>query len=295
MTMTHVRAGATLGISTDAATVSERLLASVVLISSGRGAGSGVIWQPDSLIVTNSHVVHSPNVEVTLRDGTELAGTLVARDPSRDLAAIKVAASSLPAAMIGDSAHLHVGQFVLAVGNPLGLRGVVTAGIITAVGQVVAGAGTRLDDLIQADVSLAPGNSGGPLADVEGRVLGINAMISAAGIALAIPAAAVQAFLAPHRPNRPYLGISGLPVTVQATGTRRGGLLLTAVDEGSPADRAGMLQGDIVVGLDGGDVQGEDDVHHWMGGWQSGRPAQIDVVRGQEPRRFLLSPSVQAA
>jgi S1-C subfamily serine protease len=295
MTMTHVRAGATLGISTDAATVSERLLASVVLISSGRGAGSGVIWQPDGLIVTNSHVVHSPNVEVTLRDGTELAGTLVARDPSRDLAAIKVAATDLPAATIGDSAHLHVGQFVLAAGNPLGLRGVVTAGIITAVGQVVAGAGTRLDDLIQADVSLAPGNSGGPLADVEGRVLGINAMISAAGIALAIPAAAVRAFLAPHRPNRPYLGISGLPVTVQAAGTRRGGLLLTAVDEGSPADRAGMLQGDIVVGLDGGDVQGEDDVHYWMGTWQSGRPVQIDVVRGQEPRRFLLAPSIQAA
>lgn len=295
MTMTQVFPSATLGISTDAATVSERLLASVVLIRSGRGSGSGVIWQPDGLIVTNNHVVHSSNVEVVLYDGTELAGTLIARDSARDLAALQVEAAGLPAAEVGDSAHLHVGQFVLAVGNPLGLRSVVTAGIITSVGQVVAGTGIRLDDLIQADVSLAPGNSGGPLADVNGRVLGINSMISAAGIALAVPVAAVKAFLAPHRPNRPYLGISGTTVTIVAAGGRRGGLLLTGVDEGSPADRAGLMQGDVVVGLDGATVQGDDEVHLWMGGWHSGTPVEIDVVRGPEPRKFVVVPSIQAA
>lgn len=295
MTMTQVLPNHTLGISTDAATVSERLLASVVLIRSGRGSGSGVIWQSDGLIITNSHVIHSPNVEVVLRDGTELAGTVVARDPARDLAAVRVEAHDLPAVEVGDSSHLHVGQFVLAVGNPLGLRSVVTAGIITSVGQVVAGTGIRLDDLIQADVSLAPGNSGGPLADVDGRVLGINSMISASGMALAVPSAAVKAFLAPHRPNRPYLGISATAVTVLSAGERRGGLLLTDVDEGSPAERAGILQGDVVVGLDGATVQGDDEMHLWMGNWSTGTPVEIDIVRGPEPRTFVVVPSIQAA
>jgi S1-C subfamily serine protease len=120
-------------------------------------------------------------------------------------------------------------------------------------------------------------------------------MISAAGIALAVPAAAVTAFLAPHRPNRPYLGITGTAVTIVAAGERRGGLLLTAVDEGSPADRAGMLQGDVVVGIDGAAVQGDDELYMWMGNWHSGAPVEIDVVRGPEPRKFVVVPSIQAA
>jgi S1-C subfamily serine protease len=254
-----------------------------------------VIWRADGLIVTNNHVVHSPIVGVVLHDGTELAGRLIARDPSRDLAAIQVDVIDLPAATLGDSDHLHVGQFVLAAGNPLGMRGVVTAGIITAAGQVTAGNGTRLDDLIQADVSLAPGNSGGPLADIEGRVLGINAMISSTGIALAVPVAAVKAFVAPHRPHRPYLGISGTTVTIVTAGEHQKGLLLTAIDDGSPAERAGLLQGDVVVRLDGTAVRGDDDIHLWMSNWHSRAPVEIDVVRGPEPRKFVVLPSIQAA
>ncbi len=289
--------------SAGAALVEEARRAVVEVRSGGRGSGAGVIWPGEGLVLTNNHVVAwgrcRGGVRVILHDGRALEAEVVKRSRGLDLALLRLRGETggLPVAPVGDSDALRVGELVYAIGHPWGNPGTATAGVVSGLGVTGGrsrwgGSSTRY---VRSDVALAPGNSGGPLADVEGRVLGINAMISAAGIALAIPAAAVRAFLAPHRPNRPYLGISGLPVTVQAAGTRRGGLLLTAVDEGSPADRAGMLQGDIVVGLDGGDVQGEDEVHRWMGDWQSGRPVQIDVVRGQEPRRFLLAPSIQSA
>ena len=286
---------ATSGVSADTATVAEALLASVVLVRSGWGSGSGVIWEPDGLIVTNSHVVHADTADVILRDGTRYAGRLVARNPARDLAALRIDATGLPAARVGDSSRLHVGQVVLAVGNPLGLRGAVTAGIITGIGQVATQERTRLDDLIQADVALAPGNSGGPLADAAGRVLGINSMISATGIALAVPVAAVQAFLAPQRKDRPYLGISGMAVHVRAAGQTRGGVLLTTVEDGSPAERAGLMQGDVVLGFDGRDLQSDDDLHAWLAGWEGGKPVELAVLRGQEPREFTVVPATQAA
>ncbi len=284
---------ATINISSATATVAERLLASVVLINSGRGSGSGVIWAADGLIVTNSHVVHADAAEVILRDGTRLEGRLIARNPARDLAALRIEATGLPAAAPGDSSRLHVGQMILAVGNPLGLRGVVTAGIITGVGQVATRERTRLDDLIQADVALAPGNSGGPLADIAGRVIGINSMISAAGIALAIPVAAVQAFLAPQRKDRPYLGIEAMAVHVRTTAQERGGLLLTTVEDGSPADRAGLLQGDVVLGFDGQPIQSDDDLNLWMASWEGGRAVELAVIRGHEPREFTVVPSTR--
>ncbi|MEJ7652362.1 MAG: trypsin-like peptidase domain-containing protein [Chloroflexia bacterium] len=186
-------------VSADAASVADALLDSVVLVQSSGGSGSGVIWRSDGLIVTNSHVMNSDTARIILRDGRRMDAELVARDPDHDLAALRVQAEGLPAVLVGDSSRLRVGQFVLAVGNPMGMRGVVTAGIITGVGQVSQDGRTRLDDLIQADVALAPGNSGGPLADSSGAVLGINSMISGSGIALAIPSQVVQEFLSPER------------------------------------------------------------------------------------------------
>jgi serine protease Do len=155
------------------------------------GGGSGVIWSSDGLIVTNAHVAREKQVEVALPDGRKLCAGLVARDARRDLAALRVSASGLPAVELGNSDRLRVGQLVMAVGNPLGIAGAVTTGIIHALGPLQV----RGQDWIQGDVSLAPGNSGGMLADAEGRVIGINTMIFA-GLALAVPVNAIARFLA---------------------------------------------------------------------------------------------------
>jgi serine protease Do len=282
------------GISADTADVAETLLQSVVMVRSRGGSGSGVIWDADGLIITNNHVAHSDEVEVILRDGTKLHGMVQARDPQHDLAAVRVDAHALPAVSIGDSSRIHVGQVVLAVGNPMGMRSVVTAGIVTGAGQISRDGQTRLEDLIQADVALAPGNSGGPLADAAGRVLGINTMIGANGIALAIPSATVQTFLSPQQRAQPYLGIMGMPVQVRSTGQPRGGLLLTSIEEGSPADRAGLLQGDILLGLDDQEVETGDELRGRLANWQAGAPMRLRVLRGAEPREFTFVPTLQA-
>lgn len=283
----------TVGVSTDTADVAEGLLRSVVLVHGRPGSGSGVIWDADGLIVTNSHVVSGDTAEVVLRDGTRHEANVVARDARQDLAALRINAHDLPVARAGNSSRVHVGQVVLAVGNPMGMRGVVTAGIVTGVGQVTADEHTRLRDLIQADVMLAPGNSGGPLADAAGRVLGINSMISAAGIALAIPVAKVQVFLSPLSRGQPYLGITAMTVQVRPAGQPRGALLLTAIDEGSPAERAGLLQGDVLVGLDGQDVETDDAFVSRLATWEGDAPVRLQVMRGHEAREFTFVPTLR--
>ena len=174
--------------------VAEQLRQSTVQVRGrrGPGGGSGVIWQPDGVIITNAHVVRGAEAIVTLADGRTFDAAVTARDDERDLAALKTEAADLPAAPIGDSDGLRVGELVLAVGNPLGLTGAVTAGVVHAIG---GGEGPRQRGWVQADVRLAPGNSGGPLADAQGRVIGINSMI-AGGLALAVPSNAVARFLA---------------------------------------------------------------------------------------------------
>ncbi|MDQ6664471.1 MAG: trypsin-like peptidase domain-containing protein [Acidobacteriota bacterium] len=205
--------------------LARRLLPSSVQV--GRG-GSGVIWNSDGVIVTNAHVVRGPRVRVQLRDGRSLEGEVTARDPRRDLAALRVEARDLPAAAIGNSNGLRVGQIVAAVGNPLGVVGSVTAGIIHAAGE---------SNWIQADVRLAPGNSGGMMTDTEGRVVGINTMI-VSGIAFAIPSNAVAAFLKGGTSRR-TIGITMHPT--------RAGLAILKVEPHGPADRAGMAVGDILL------------------------------------------------
>ena len=271
------------------------LLQSVVLIESNPGSGSGIIWERDGLIITNSHVVRGDRARVTLRDGTHYDGTLLARDERHDLAALRIDAQDLPAITAGDSSRIHVGQVVLAVGNPMGMRGVVTAGIVTGAGQVTIDGQTRLRDMIQADVALAPGNSGGPLADAAGQILGVNAMIGPSGIALAIPTATVQAFLLPVSRRQPYLGLTTLAVRTRSEGGQRGALLVTVVEEGSPAERAGVLQGDIILHFDGATIEDNDAFLSQLARWDGIAPVYLNVKRGSEARAFTFVPTIQTA
>ena len=175
-------------VTEELAAVAAALSRSTVQVRTRRfGVGSGVIWHPSGLIITNAHVVRGPRATVELSDGRVLDAVCTRRDLQRDLAALTVSAADLPSVTVGDSDALRVGQLVLAVGNPLGLVGALTTGIIHAMGPKDA-------SWVQADVRLAPGNSGGPLADVHGRVIGINAVI-AGGLALAVPSKAVERFL----------------------------------------------------------------------------------------------------
>lgn len=222
------------------AAIAEHLRRSSVQIGDERGVrgGSGVIWETgagQSVIITNAHVVSGRRARVTLHNGQTSEGRVINRDDRRDLAALTIDAGGLPAATIGDSSALRVGELVFAVGNPLGLVGALTVGIVHANGK----------QWIGADVRLAPGNSGGMLADAEGRVVGINSMI-AHGLALAIPSNAVKRFLA--RESRPQLGIKlrAVPVTHDAEDLL--GLLVFDVQRGSLAERSGLMIGDIIVG-----------------------------------------------
>ena len=181
------------GIGGDLTAVTGRLKRITVQVHGARaGMGSGVIWASDGLIVTNAHVAQDRLVGVVLSDGGSLEARLLAWDPERDLAALAIDAQGLPAADVGDSAALRVGELVVAVGNPLGLPGAVTAGVIHAIGPHRSVG----PSFIQADLRLAPGNSGGPLANAHGRVIGINARV-AGGLALAVPSSLVARFLAP--------------------------------------------------------------------------------------------------
>lgn len=292
-TMTEPESAA-VGVSDGAASVAERLLRSTVLVKSRWGGGSGVIWDQDGLIVTNSHVLRDDDASVVLHDDARLEARVVARAPEKDLAALRVERQGLPAAAIGDSSRVRVGQVVLAAGNPLGLRGVVTAGILTGAGQVLEDERMRLDDLLQADVSLAPGNSGGPLADVEGRVLGINSMISGSGVALAIPSQRVQEWITPEVYGQAYLGVRAVPITTRSSNGERPALLLLSVEEGSPADRSGHVQGDVLVGLDGEDIPSAEGLRARLRTVNSGDPVTLNILRGGEPREFVAVPSTRA-
>jgi S1-C subfamily serine protease len=167
---------------------------SVVIVHGGQGHGSGVVWTSQGLIVTNDHVTSRGRADIETWDGRHLHGTVLARDPGNDLAAIQVEDTSLPAAAIGDSRAVRVGQLIVAIGHPLGVRGTATLGFVSAVDRVIQNGGNRRD-IIHADVELLPGNSGGPLADIAGRVIGIASMIVSPGIAIAVPSHVVGEFV----------------------------------------------------------------------------------------------------
>ena len=221
-----------------AAAVAESLQRSTVTVRNGRhSAGSGVVWSEDGLIITNAHVATRRSARIELHDGRSFEGTVVERDPRIDLAALRIDTGGLNAVTVRDSASLRVGEIVVAVGNPFGLRGAVTSG-------VVHGPPGRW---VSADVRLAPGNSGGPLADALGRVVGVNSMVVAGATALAVSSNAVQRFLGESVVQPFRLGVRLAAVTANADGRDFSGYLILDVLPGSAASDIGLLIGDVLV------------------------------------------------
>jgi serine protease Do len=246
--------------STASAHMVGRAHESVVQVRSrGRGTGAGVIWDAEELVLTNHHVVaggrQRARVQVVLHDGRTFDAEVARRGPDLDLALLRIrgAPGGLPAAPLGDSGALRVGHLVYAIGHPWGRLGTVTAGIVSGL-DVVRGPGGRAR-YVQSDVALAPGNSGGPLLNARGEVVGINAMIFGR-LALSIPSNAASTWLAGASVRRPRLGVRVLPVGLPAFLRRTNreaaqtGLMVAAVEGGSPAERAGLLVGDVLLGLD---------------------------------------------
>jgi S1-C subfamily serine protease len=276
----------------------------------GNGAGSGVIVAPDGFVLTNHHVVeHASAVEVRLTDGRVLAADVVGSDPATDLAVVRVADGSLPTAELGDSSQLRVGQLVIAIGNPLGFQSTVSTGVVSALGRGLRSTSGRLiENVVQTDVALNPGNSGGPLVDSRGRVVGINtAMISAAqGLSFAIPVNTarwvVAELLGTGRVRRAYLGVSayGRPVGrriqrhLQLDGA--GVVQVVSVEPGGPAHRAGLRGGDVIYAVDGQQVADVDDIHRLLTAMlqratAGPRPVRLSILRNGEQRELSCLPT----
>src|SRR6058998_98543 len=269
-----------------------------------QGHGSGFAFTPDGFILTNSHVAHgATKTEVAFADGRRLRAELVGDDPDTDLAILRVDASSLVAAPLGDSAALRVGQVVIAIGNPLGFQSTVTAGVVSALGRSFRSVSGRLiDDVIQTDAALNPGNSGGPLANSLGEVIGVNTavILPAQGICFAVAintAKFVAGQLIAHgRIRRGRIGVAGqhvplLRLAVRAHGLEaKSGVLVTGVESGSPAERAGLKQGDIIVGFAGHAVVGIDDLHRLLATDRIGTPAVVALLRGADKLELPIVP-----
>jgi serine protease Do len=261
--------------------IAEQLRRSTVLVLPGeRGNGSGVIWSADGVIVTNAHVTRASQMRVQLWDGREFAAALVSRDTRRDLAALRISAANLPAATVADSSQLRPGELAIAIGNPLGFVGALTTGVVHAVGPL-----RRFgpEPWVQADVRLAPGNSGGPLADARGRVIGINTMV-AGRLALAVPSNAVTSFLAAD-PIDAWLGVIVAPVRIPRPGSRSKtfGLVLLEVEPDSPAANASLMPGDILLGTDEKSFASLDDLASSLQG-AGPRLVRLSFLRGNYER-----------
>jgi serine protease Do len=283
-----------LALSEALAEITAQIKPSLVLLGQGNGHGAGVIWRSDGIIVTNRHVLRDDRVDVVLEDGRRLTGIVAARHPERDLAVVKVAAEGLPAASIGDSSTVRPGEIVVAVGHPHGLRSAATAGIIVAAGQAATLEGPRTGDWLQTDVALRPGYSGGPLVNARGTVIGVNTMVSGR-LSLSIPSSAVERFVAGERPGDPraWLGVNGLVVPLRLP-DYEAGFLLSEVAEGSPADRAGLMVGDIIVEIGEADVEDAESVPASILRMNPGEAVEIGILRGGEPRRFTVVPTARA-
>ena len=271
-----------------------------------QGAGSGVIVTPDGYVLTNSHVVHdATQLEVTLADGRTLPARVTGEDSATDLAVIRVAADSLPAAQLGDSGRLKVGQMVIAIGNPLGFQATVTAGVVSALGRSMHSySGQLIDNVIQTDAALNPGNSGGPLVDSRGRVVGINTAIiqGAQGICFALPINTarwvVGQLIKDGKIDRAFLGIAGetRPLhirMVRAIGhSAPSAVAIVQVTPLSPAERAGLRAGDVILAFNETPVVTVDDVHRFLSQAHIGDRVEVSVLRGGEQLRLtaVLSP-----
>jgi S1-C subfamily serine protease len=296
----------------------ERISASVVHIAvhqaAGRtrsgeprerqGGGSGFVFTPDGLILTNSHVVHeAAHIAVTLSDGRQMPATLIGDDPASDLAVIRIDEPGLVAAELGDSQRLRVGQVAIAIGAPYGFQSTVTAGVVSALGRSLRSySGRLIDDVIQTDASLNPGNSGGPLIDSAGRVIGVNTatILPAQGICFAIGINTAKfvasRLLRDGRIRRSFVGISAQTVPLHRRVVRfydlpkETGALVLSVEDDSPAKRAGLRDGDIIVAVEGQPIAGVDDLHRLLTEVRVGVSCSFTVLRWTEKLDLKVVP-----
>jgi len=287
--------------------VAERLGPSVANLRIGRrGGGSGVVITPDGFMLSNAHVVGRgtrSRVRATFTDGRDVAVSLIGADPLSDLAVLRAEGGGFAAAGLGDAARLRVGQLVVAIGNPHGLGGSVTAGVVSALGRTLPardGSATRLiDDVIQTDAALNPGNSGGALSNADGEVVGINTAVAGVGLGLAIPINAstrkiVTELMREGRVRRAWIGIAGgarpLSPRVAASVGRDRAVEVVEVVGGSPAERAGLHAEDLIVAVDGEPVRGVDDLQRLMDSGRIGTDVTLGVFRDGEPRDVNVRP-----
>ena len=261
-----------------------------------QGHGSGFVFTPDGFILTNSHVAHgATKTDVAFPDGRRLHATLVGDDPDTDLAVLRVDAPAQVTAPLGDSAALRVGQVVIAIGNPLGFQSTVTAGVVSALGRSFRSVSGRLiDNVIQTDAALNPGNSGGPLLDSRGTVVGVNTavILPAQGICFAVAVSTVKLvvgqLIAYGHVRRARIGVGGQNVSLPRLAVRAhrliqpSGVLITTVEAGSPAAVAGLQPGDIIVAFDRQPVHGIDDLHRLLTSDRIGAATTVAAVRKAE-------------
>ena len=277
----------------------------VVKISSGKSEGSGAIFTPDGLILTNAHVVAGRDrTRVVMTDGNEFDADVVGRNAHSDLAVVRVsAAAPLPWAKFGDSRTVRVGQVAIAIGNPYGFDHSVTSGVISALGRSLrAQSGRLMDDVIQTDAALNPGNSGGPLVTTQGEVIGINTATirPAQGLCFAIASNTARIVAArlirDGRIRRSYLGLGGQSVPIPRRVARANalavssGVFVTSVEAGSPAAGAGIRDGDVIVGAAGTPVRGVDDLHALLTEERIGTTMALALLRSGERREVAVTP-----
>jgi len=289
----------------------DRVAPAVVRVERTRGGGSGVIFTPDGFVLTNNHVVDgAKEVRITLADGRSMVAQPVGADPDTDLAVVRIdgAGASLPFASLGDSRSIRVGQIAIAIGNPFGFHHSATAGIISATGRSLRAASGRLmDDIIQTDAALNPGNSGGPLVTTRAEVIGINTAViqPAQGLCLAV-ASNTARFVAARlirdgRIRRSYIGVAGEHTLVPRRVARfhdlavASGVAVRSVEAGSPADAAGLKPGDVIHALGELPVRGVDDLHRKLTEDLIGVPQQLAILRGAERRTITVVPGEKPA
>ncbi len=267
-----------------------------------RGGGSGFVFTPDGLILTNSHVVHdATRIEVTLADGRRAPARTIGDDPATDLAVIRIDVSGLQAVPLGDSQQLRPGQMAIAIGNPYGFQSTVTVGVISALGRSLRSySGRLIEDVIQTDAALNPGNSGGPLVDSRGQVIGVNTatILPAQGICFAIGINTAKfvasRLLRDGRIRRSYIGVSAQTVPIHRRVVRfyglarETGVVVVGIEDGdrSPARAAGLREGDVIVALDDKPVAGVDDLHRLLTDAHVGARCALTVIRHTE--RLIL-------
>jgi S1-C subfamily serine protease len=258
-----------------------------------RGTGSGFFFTPDGLLLTNSHVVHGAReVKVATQEGERFAADIVGDDPDSDLAVIRVSTRGAPHVHFGRSSRLKLGQIAIAIGNPLGFEQTVTAGVVSALGRSLrASTGRLIDDVIQTDAALNPGNSGGPLLNARGEVIGVNTAIipGAQGICFATASDSAQwvlaQLLAHGRVRRGWLGVAGMNATLARRIARHheieneSGVRVRSVERGSPAAAAGLEPGDLIVGLEGEMITGIDQLQQTLNAQRIGRPIELLLLR----------------